>query len=232
MKKQRKLYGGGMARTAHPFAADLMDYAENLCSEHGTVSATTGSHVAGCERCRIEVDKICATLGVVRDAEDLYPSREFRAALLLAARSQTQARPGILPLAFGRPRFVRTLGMAACLLMAAGVTFWAVENKPELTLDENGMRQMNAALFTLESLRMSSPEEELLSKAVMSSSHGLVPAWERAQRRTIQTLEEDIEEALATLERNPACMRARELISVSRQRLKMALKKFYMERSL
>lgn len=209
-----------------------MDYAENLYCEHGTVSATTGGHVGGCEKCRIEVDRICGTLGVIRDSEALDPSREFRAGLLLAARSQTQARPGILPLAFRPPRFIRALSVAACVLLATGVTFWAIDGKPELTLNENGMKQMNASVFALESLRRTSPEEELLSEAVMSSTRKPVSAWEQAQQRAIRALDEDISEALAALEHNAACIRASELVSTSRQRLKTALKTFYMERSL
>lgn len=231
MNRHRKT-SNRIVRTAHPSAAELMDHAENLCNQHGTLSASVGGHVAGCEKCRIEVDRICGTLGVVQEVEGLDPSREFRAGLLLAARSQMQESSVMLPVYIRLPRYIRTFSVAACLLVASGLAFWTYGNTPELTISQDGTKEMNASLFTLESLRAPSPEEKLLTEAVMSSMRRPVSAWDKAQQRAIRTLGEDIAEALAALERNPACRRASELVSTNRQHLKTALKTFYMERSL
>lgn len=216
----------------HPSAADLLAHAEGQVDKRATLSVETANHVATCPRCLTEVEKARATLSLTAAAAPLEASNALRARIQLAARDErrrlnTGFRFRFDP--FGRrTRWALATGLAA-LAMFASVN--------GLLEDSNvagpvGMKRGPEGAQSLERLRQSSPEEALLSAVVMSPQRIPRDPWERAHRRAAETFDAEISEALAALERNPACVRAKQLVAADRERLKETLKTLYVERSL
>ena len=93
-------------------------------------------------------------------------------------------------------------------------------------------QEIRTAGFSLDALMRSTPEEELLGKALASpvwSPHG---RWEQAQWRALNAFEDDIDEALEALKNNPALARAGAVVNSNRERKKETLKALYVHRKL
>ena len=224
-----------MFKQLHPSRAQLFEHAESLLARHVPFSSEITRHVAACNACKSELAAIRDSLELIQQAQQLQPSRDAKAAILLAAK--TQRSSGALPLNPDRParRLARGMAVAASFLVVSAVLF-----RSSTDLGLTGLAQgqpstdqeVQTAGLTLETLRQVSPEEELLGAALMSSAWAPQTRWERAQRRELLALDDDIEKALEALKDNPALVRASDLVTTNRQRKKETLRALYVNRDL
>ncbi len=218
---------------SHPSSADRMAYAEGLVDGQTTISAKMAAHVGACSPCREDVESMCSAMKLAREAGSIECSRESTARILLAARNERRGMAALVQ----RHRYgifaAKSLAYAACLVVLVSATYGAVEwNVWKDGQKTEASQALSASVFSLDALREASPEEALLSAAVMAPRHEPETPLEQERRRAVLTLDNDISEALEALERNPSCVRASELVSANRQRLKETLKALYVERSL
>jgi len=220
----------------HPSKKELMAHAENIVFSWAELAPKTVKHVAACPRCREEVEAMRHSLEFMGDAPAMEVSGDFRARLLLAARNEVQQRERSAPKRRRALTVVRTLAFAACLMLIAGVAVqsdvaWDSSEGSSLTSDSQGdVRTAN--FFSIEGLKIPSAVEKLLEPAVMATRRTKTSAWENQQRQKVRTLDDDISEAIAALELNPACERASELVNRTRERKDRYLVALFVERSL
>ena len=220
-------------RIRHPSAAQLLQYAESQVDKNATLCVNTASHVASCEPCRTETEAIRVSLACLGDSPPLEPSAESSAQILGGAMAE---RRRLASLSFPW-RVLRgaSRGLAyATALAVAAIAVNSALSRDRLPGNRSGipLESQDAAVFSLEQFRKATPEEILLSEAVMSPQRQPRDAWEEAQRRAVVAMGADIAEALEALKFNPACVRAQKLVTSSRERLKETLKTLYVERSL
>lgn len=214
----------------------LMAHAENLVFSWAKLSPKTANHVAACPQCYEEVEAMRHTLEFMGDAPAMEVSGDFRARLLLAARNEMQQRLRRAPNRRRALTIARTLAFAACLMLIVGVAVqsdiaWDSSEVSSLVGDSRGdLRTAN--VFSIEGLKLPSAVEKLLEPAVMATRRTKMSAWESQQRQTVRTLDDDISEAIAALELNPACERASELVNRTRERKDRYLVALFVERSL
>ena len=84
----------------------------------------------------------------------------------------------------------------------------------------------------MESLTKPTPEEILLEPALKASYWQPGSAWEKAQWRKLDTMDADIDEAVAALQSNPALVRAGAVIMSNRELKRQTLKTLYAQRIL
>lgn len=100
------------------------------------------------------------------------------------------------------------------------------------SLETSSVTALQASVFPMEGLQRQNDDADILSAAIHTDTLKPRGAWEQAQLRTVETLDEDITEAMNALKNNPFCVRAKNLIDTSRTRLTQELKTLYVERSL
>lgn len=228
-----------------------MAYAESLVDGRTVISVKTAAHLASCSACKADVESMCGSIKLAREAGSIECSRRSTAQILLAAQIRRAAQ---IPLASrirlaaknerrGMAGLVRRhryrvfaakgLAYAVCLVVLVSAPYGALQwNVYQDGGKSEASRPLSAGVFSLDALRKASPEEELLSAAVMAPRHQPETPWEHERRRAVLMLDDDISEALEALARNPSCVRASELVSANRRRLKETLKALYVERSL
>lgn len=217
----------------HPRKKELMAHAENLVFSCVKLPSKTAIHVAACPRCREEVESMRRSLEFVGDAPAMEVSGDFRARLMLAARNEMRQHT---PKRRRATTIMRTLAFAACLMLIAGVAVqsdipW--EFRQESSLVSNSRSDVRTAnVLSIEGLKNPSAVEKLLEPAVMATRRAKASAWENQQRQKVRTLDDDISEAIAALELNPACERASELVNRTRERKDRYLVALFVERSL
>lgn len=209
---------------SHPSKNDLMAYAEGL-----DVRVATADHIAACRYCLAEVETIRQTLRIAEGAAAIEPSRTWRASLRLAVRNERC-------MIASSPKLYKPLAAAAVLAVVAGSALSMLRSEAPVSGraagSESAPELRNAAFVSLDVLRQVSPEEELLSEAVMSAERSPRTRWEEEKRRAALVFDDDIDEALAAFQSNPACVRASALVNANREKLKETLKTLYVERSL
>lgn len=220
----------------HPSKKELMAHAENLVFSWAKLSPKTVKHVAACPRCSEEVAAMRHSLEFMGDAPAMEVSGDFRARLLLAARHEMQQRLRRAPKRRRALMIARTLAFSACLMLIAGVAVqsdiaWDSSEVSSLVGDSRGELR-TANVFSIEGLKLPSAVEKLLGPAVMATRRTKMSAWESQQRQTVRTLDDDISEAIAALESNPACERASVLVNRTRERKDRYLVALFVERSL
>lgn len=218
--------------SSHPSRSALFEYAKDLESDPGQVSAAVAGHVAECRFCERDVDTIRSTIAVSGKSEGLEPSRKFSAALLLAVRQERGfERRG--PSGYDWRSRRKTVGYAVAIVLVASLSIVAVQYggiEIIFQTDANGPATSSASVFSLDVLSQATPAEALLGPAVLAD---WLPksAWEAAQRRAVQGWDAEIEEALEALRANPACVRAATLVNGNRELRAETLKVLYVERS-
>lgn len=222
-----------------------MAYAESLVDGRTVISVKTAAHLASCSACKADVESMCGSIKLAREAGSIECSRRSTAQILLAAqiplasrirlaaKNERRGMAGLVRRHRYRVFAAKGLAYAVCLVVLVSAPYGALQwNVYQDGGKSEASRPLSAGVFSLDALRKASPEEELLSAAVMAPRHQPETPWEHERRRAVLMLDDDISEALEALERNPSCVRASELVSANRRRLKETLKALYVERSL
>lgn len=227
-----------MLKRQHPTEAELFEYAETLVANHVAFDSKVARHLRSCPCCGEEIASIRNSLEVIRDVDDLKPGKDSEAAVLLAARPRNR-RSGLGLLSIvPRSSLGRGVALAAGLLvMTSTVLHSSRANAPlqEATTSVSmkaAPQELHTAGFSLDALMRATAEEELLGAALASPAWSPRSPWEQAQRRALNALEDDIDEALEALKHNPALARAGAVVNSNRERKKETLKVLYANRNL
>ncbi len=227
-----------MLKRQHPIEADLFEYAESLLSKRVTFDSKVARHLRSCPCCREEIASIRGSLEVISDVDDLKPGRDSEAAVLLAA-SPGSRRSGLAFLNIvPRSSLGRGVALAAGLLVMTSTVLHSSRANAPLTEPTTAVsmnpasQELRTAGLSLDALMPVSAEEELLGAALASPAWSPHSPWEQAQRRALNALEDDIDEALEALKSNPALARAGAVVNSNRERKKETLKVLYVNRNL
>lgn len=227
----------------HPTRHQLVTHAESLVDRRSPVSAAMAAHLSACPRCAAEVRAIRASLEFAASVPASEPSSGLARQILEGAR---EARRAAEPA--GRPAPARSLlagafrGAVFTVLTAAtaALVFSSALGEPSGGPDftPTGSLPKRAALAAEE--RPAPPENiqdrarEIgrlsASVARLSAEPRTLREWER--RRTLEGVNQDINAALAALERNPGCPRANELVRTHLDRQAESLRDLFIERTL
>ncbi len=227
-----------MLKRQHPTEAELFEYAETLVANHVAFDSKVARHLRSCPCCREEIASIRNSLEVIRDVDDLKPGKDSEAAVLLAARPRNRRSSLALLSIVPRSSLGRGVALAAGLLvMTSTVLHSSRANAPlqEATASVSmkaAPQELHTAGFSLDALMRATAEEELLGAALASPAWSPRSPWEQAQRRALNALEDDIDEALEALKHNPALARAGAVVNSNRERKKETLKVLYANRNL
>jgi hypothetical protein len=210
----------------------LMGYAEGLENRRSKLNAQTAGHVLTCPQCAEKVEAMRSTLSYSKDAGMLEPSKELTASILLASKHTHRKvhRP------VNRVEKIKRFSMSSALvvmtlIMAYGI-FTQLEPKSHaINPASTPAVQMYATPIPLEMLKKKEPGEESLYTAVMVREPAPQSQWEQSQRQAVVTYDNDIDEALAALEANPALARAQRMVQVNRERKMHTLKEVYFLRN-
>ncbi|MBI4558996.1 MAG: hypothetical protein HY706_15545 [Candidatus Hydrogenedentes bacterium] len=218
----------------HPSKPELLAYTENLVRGAKPVSAMIAGHIANCKACAGEMRAMRKTLAVIRLVPGLEPTQESTSQVFAVVRQerrrlQWNQRRAWFNLAKG-------LSYAAALILMSTVYFGAMVNTEAGEVSASRIApaaaEPQADLATLEELRQATEEIQTLAAAVSVPSSRPASLWEREYRRAALTLDAEIADALAALERNPGCSRASYLVNSNVQRQRQTLRAWYVERSL
>lgn len=227
-----------MLKRQHPTEAELFEYAESLMAKHVAFDSKVARHLRACPSCGEEIASIRNSLEVIRDVDDLKPGKDSEAAVLLAARPGSR-RSGIAFLSIVPGSSLgRGVALAAGLLMMMSTVLHSSRANaplPEPTTSismKATSQELRTAGFSLDTLMRATAEEELLGAALASPAWSPRSPWEQAQRRALNALEDDIDEALEALKNNPALARAGAVVNSNRERKKETLKVLYANRNL
>jgi protein-tyrosine-phosphatase len=214
----------------HPEREALFEYAEQL-EEGGTeFSPETAEHVSSCTMCAAEVRTMRRSISLTERIKTLEPTSALQASVILAMKSERlehrrqSLRRTMKSVAFAAG-FMLMLGAALQTSTSnAGSRAGVIRLGPEATLA--------VAPIMIDSLRKQTPEETLLQPALNASYWQAEDPWEKAQQRALEAMDEDIDEALAALQSNPALVRAVAVIHSNRELKRQTLKTLYAQRNL
>ena len=215
----------------------MFAYAERLVGAAGPVSARVARHLSECARCRAEVEAMAGSLSYADDAGLLEPSKRLTASLLLAAKAE---RLGTSP-AFDsfefRPRLAWGAVTATVVALAAVVSYTLQDGADALGAERpvsppQDVQLFNAAILPFNLKASPATGAELLTKAAGVLGQAPKSRWEREQQRKIRMLSEHIAAGLERLDRNPASLRAKEVVDSNGPLLLETLTVYYAERSL
>jgi len=222
---------------SHPRKHQLMDLAEALVRRKTPVSAETARHVAQCRRCAIELRAMRRSIEFMDEARDLSPSQVLTAQILEAARREQRNR-----LRSGRRTLVmtaKTMTYAAALTVIATFVFSAaLETGAAAPGSETALTSAvsgGSAPVTGQSkadLRKTTARIHALSAAFNSRPRDSRSLREHEQLRAVLARGADISEALAALQQNPGCTRARYLVDTNLERQAEDLESLLAEQSL
>ena len=229
-----------MIKRQHPTKAELFEYAESLVAKHVAFDSKVARHLRSCPSCGAEIASIRNSLEVICDVDELVPWRDSVAAVLLAARPGSRRRGLAFLFLSVAPKssLGRGVALAAGLLVMMSTILHSSQANaplPESTtsFSMNTMpEELRAAGFSLDAVMRTTVEEELLGAALASPAWSPHSPWEQAQRRALNALEDDIDEALEALKNNPALARAGAVVNSNRERKKETLKVLYANRNL
>lgn len=210
---------------SHPSRHALLGYVEGLLCRHVALAPEISRHIARCDRCKCETVAMRRSLDLTNDAAEIEPSRHFTASILMATRNVALEPP--VPW----PRSVRGYASVAMLVAVVALAYTGIAAQYSLNTDTEGIER-KAAVVSFDMLRRLSTEEKVLGPAIMSAEWEPQGKWERAQRRALDILDDDLAEALAAFKDNPACVRASSVVTSIREKKVETLKAVYLERSL
>ncbi len=227
-----------MLKRQHPTETDLFEHAESLLAKHVAFDSKVARHLRSCPSCREEIASIRASLEVICEVDDLRPGRDSEAAVLLAAspgsrRSNLAYLSALSGSSLGRGAALAAglLVMISTVLHSSGANAPLLEPTTSVSMNATS-QEIRTAGFSLDALMRATAEEELLGAALASPVWSPHSPWEQAQRRALNALEDDIDEALKALKNNPALARAGAVVNSNRERKKEALKVLYANRNL
>lgn len=220
----------------HPKTTELMSYAEGLVDRGATLESATAAHIAQCPACAKEVESIRTSLEWTRKAEDVEPSPEFKAKVLLASQYERRVA--------ARADFQRKVAMATGKVAAAAtlvtlLAWYAISEKNVTPVEavqtshktHAGVGDNPVRMSSIEDVRRTAREVKTLAAAVDSSHRAPRSYREEVRWRAVTSFDEDITFALAALEQNPQCVRASRMVYANLQRQAKALRSLYVERS-
>ena len=222
---------------SHPSNNDLFAYAESLESGKGPVAAHVARHISECAPCRAEVKAMADSLHYVDDAERLEPSKRLTASLLLAAKAERLGTSSTFDSAEFQPRLawgamtVAVVGLAAVLSYALQDATVTTELAGPISMPDE-IQHLNAAVLPFNLTTSPTPKADILTKATEALSQAPKSRWEKEQHRKIRMLSEHIAAGLERLDKNPANVRAKEVVESSGPLLLETLTTYYAERSL
>jgi len=210
----------------HPTRESLLEYAERVERGHVPFGSETATHISSCARCSDEVGRIRESIRLTRSIDDLEPSGALEASVLLAMKTHRHTP--------SRPAWMGALRSAAVVVVFVGLLSATVRHdstaREDLPETEPSAPQQSAR-ESIDHLVVITPEEVLIEPALETSWEPKT-RWERAQWRAIETIDDDIDEALDALENNPAWVRAGSVVSGNRELKRDKLKTLYAERTL
>lgn len=218
----------------HPAKHELFALAEHAVGRRDPVSVRTAGHVARCKACAAHVAAMRSSLGFVAEAPALEVSADFardmRRTLVEERQAPQRRRNGHRSLA----ALCKGMAYAAALAVLTTVIYSAAlgSGTPAQTGPEPATAQATAVWPSMDVMRKTVAEIETLASAINRPSQNPPSLLERARRRSVLALNDDIEMAAAALERNPGCLRARYLINANLQRQAQTLRALYVERPL
>ena len=216
----------------HPSELVLMDYAEGLENSQAKLNAQTAGHVVTCSDCTEKVEAMRSTLSCSKDAGMLEPSKELTASILLASKyTHRKVHQSVTLFEKVKQFSMSTALVAVTLIMAYGVFTKLEPQSNAINPSSNPAVQMQASPIPIELLKKKEPGEESLYTAVMVREPAPRSQWEQSQRQAVVTYDNDIDEALAALEANPALARAQKMVQVNRERKMRTLKEVYLLRN-
>jgi hypothetical protein len=213
----------------HPQRETLFEFAEQLESGRVAFGSDVAAHVRECHRCGGEVQSIRRSLSVAKLAsQTIEPTISLEASTILAMKSQRVAHRRQV-----NRRAVKAASFAAAFTVTMSVCLSSSTTPAGSDVNKTYPRSGELRLFrTIEALQMDSPEEILLEPAIRASNWQPQSAWEKAQRRALDALDHDIDEALAAIQANPALVRAGMVIDANRETKRRTLKTLYAQRNL
>lgn len=218
---------------SHPTRRRLVVYAESLVDRRAPVSALMANHVAGCQRCSREVTRIRSSLELAALAATPEPSRDLTSRILAQARAARRGQ--------GQPPrsgiHTTTLFQSAACLLGVLLVAWfsfstALNGRPAPSHDRPIAQGADIALDSPGSLRQQTAVVQALFAAVTHQQETLSTLTDKDQRRTLELLDQDLNAALAALERNPGNPRANQVVHKSLERQLEGLRNLYLDRTL
>lgn len=210
----------------HPTHEALFVQAERF--EHGRVDfgSEVATHVASCPKCSAEVARIRESIRLTQSLDELEPTGAMEASVLLALKSHRPAQR--------HTTFARAARSAAVVVVFIGVLSTTVRHDSiarDIPEPVEPVAETSAVRDSVHRLVVVTPEEVVIEPALQTAWEPKT-RWERAQWRAIETMDDDIDEALEALESNPAWVRAGSVVSETRELKSDRLKTLYAERTL
>ena len=216
----------------HPTRKQLTDFAESLLDRQAPVSAVLAAHVSGCEKCAAEARRVRASLELAELARLPEPSGALTQEIVLRARAELHRR-GHEPKAVPVSRFLQ---FAACAVAAVLLAVYSFST----ALDDAAGRTHPPMLS-----RTSPPADPALDAAALLERAAAVRALsasvsirqspdsprEDGYRRALEMLDDDLNAALAALQRNPGSARANQVMLMSLERQLEGLRGLYLDRT-
>lgn len=219
---------GVFVREQHPEREALFEYAEQLEAGRAAFGSEIAAHVRDCVVCAGEVRTMRQSIALTESVKTLEPTEALQASVILAMKSQR-----LEDKRQARQRMVKSAAFAAGFALVCSVVVQSQSVYKSEGVVRIGPASKNAPVpIPFEILSLDSPEERLLEPALASTYWRAESAWEQAQQRALQSMDADIDEALAALQSNPALVRAGSIVQANRERKRQTLKTLYAERNL
>jgi len=218
-----------LVKSEHPEHESLFELAEQLESGHVSFGSPLALHVRECSRCSAEVESMRRSLSLTKLASrTIEPTIALEASTILGMKSEWLAHRRQL-----RRRVIKSGAFAAAFIVTMSVSLSTSRIQEDGGISKVYRHSVTAAkTVSYESLSRETPEERLLEPAILQSSWKPESRWEKSQRRAIDLLDGDIDEALAAIQSNPALVRAGSVVSANRETKRQTLKSLYAQRDL
>lgn len=218
-----------LIKKEHPTRENLFEYAEQLDSNQPPLATPITTHLRHCTRCAAEVESMRRSLTVTKLARrSIEPTIALEASTILGMKTQWLAHRRQM-----RRHLIKS-SAAAALFMTIMSASLATSNTP----GDNGISktyrrsgQLPPAV-SYDTLTRQSAEERLLEPAIHQSNWQPATHWEQSQRRALEMLDTEINEALAAIQSNPALVRAGTVVNTNRETKRQTLKLLYAQRDL
>ncbi len=218
-----------LRKSEHSGRESLFEYAEQLESGQVSFGSPVAVHVRDCARCAAEVESMRRSLTVAKFARrSIEPTVALEASTILGMKSQWLAHRRQV-----RRRVMKSSAVAALFMMVMSASLASSKTPGDNGVSKNYRRsgQVPTAV-SYDALLRESAEEQLLEPAILESSWQPVTRWEQSQSRALEMLDNEIDEALAAIQSNPALVRAGMVVNANRETKRQTLKSLYAQRDL
>lgn len=223
----------------HPDNQALLGYAESLVDSQALLNTEVFSHIQTCESCMAKVQEIRKSLVVVNEVDDIEPTGDLTASIMMAAKQSPRtttklrswARTGALA---ASALFIATFGLGYINQQQPAVQPTPTQETATLQkieLEAEAAKTIEEMTKRYEPVAQSTPVEKLVAPAVKASSVYPMTEQEREQMRALEVYGEDIDMARQALERNPGLVRAYDTIVTTQEVRDDTYLKVYMEDS-